>query len=185
VKNTSKYLFDKRRKGIFCLFSLFILSLWSISYAEQVFEDPNDFINKAFDGKIPESEFLWLKEEQKAKIKKILGHDYSSSRIRYWKNSTRTLWILDEIGKVKPITTGVIIEDGKIKEVKVLIYRESHGWEVCHPFFTNQFVGTEIDKDNKLNKEIDGISGATLSVNALKRMSRLALLFNNYLMLEK
>ena len=60
-------------------------------------------------------------------------------------------------------------------QMQVLIYRESHGWEVRYPFFTDQFKGLERDDSNNLNKKIDGISGATLSVNALTRLSKLAL----------
>ena len=59
--------------------------------------------------------------------------------------------------------------------MRVLIYRESHGWEVRYPFFTDQFQGLELSSKNRLNKKIDGISGATLSVNALTRLSKLAL----------
>ncbi|MDP4884461.1 MAG: FMN-binding protein, partial [Opitutales bacterium] len=60
-------------------------------------------------------------------------------------------------------------------QMQVLIYRESHGWEVRYPFFTDQFEGLELTNENTLNRKIDGISGATLSVNALTRLSKLAL----------
>ena len=50
-----------------------------------------------------------------------------------------------------------------------------HGWEVRYPFFTDQFNGLQLDEKKQLNKKVDGISGATLSVNALTRLSRLAL----------
>jgi hypothetical protein len=35
-----------------------------------------------------------------------------------------------------------------------------------------------LTQDDKLNKKIDGITGATLSVWALQKMARLALLFD-------
>ncbi len=59
--------------------------------------------------------------------------------------------------------------------MQVLIYRESHGSEVQYPFFSDQFNQLELNEDNQLNKSIDGISGATLSVNALTCLARLAL----------
>jgi hypothetical protein len=46
---------------------------------------------------------------------------------------------------------------------------------VRHDFFTNQFKGLTLDDQNNLNGRIDGISGATLSVNALRNLARLAL----------
>jgi len=116
-----------------------------------------------------------LTQETKAEIKAVFGRDYQGLRIRYWQLDNRTAWILEEIGKVKPITTGFLIEDGAMLQMQVLIYRESHGWEVRYPFFTDQFTGLKINRNAELNKKIDGISGATLSVNALTRLSRLAL----------
>ena len=104
-----------------------------------------------------------------------MTHGTGPRRIRYWDDGTRSAWILEEIGKVKPITTGYVVNSGKIERVAVLIYRESRGWEVRHKFFTDQFIGATVDGDYRLDRNIDGISGATLSVDALTRLGRLAL----------
>ena len=109
------------------------------------------------------------------KLSSILGRDYNGMRIRYWQSGDRTAWILEEIGKVKLITAGFVVEAGVLRDLQVLIYRESHGWEVRYPFFTDQFDGLQLDAKNQLSQKIDGISGATLSVNALTRLARLAL----------
>jgi len=61
---------------------------------------------------------------------------------------------------------------------RVLIFRETRGGEVRYPFFTDQFAGIMLGRDTLLSREIDGISGATLSVNALVKLTRLALLFD-------
>lgn len=108
----------------------------------------------------------------------ILGHRYKGLRIRYWIQSSKTAWILDEIGKEKPITTGFVIEDGKLKKVRILIFRESRGWEVRHAFFTDQFRDAKLAEDNRLDRDIDNISGATLSVRAVTKLSRIALLLH-------
>lgn len=141
---------------------------------EEIYLEPDAFIKQSFEGE-PEAKVIWLTKKSKAEIKEVLGHDYPGLRIRYWQQGNRTAWILEEIGKVKPITTGFLIEDNTLLQMQVLIYRESHGWEVRYPFFTDQFEGLELEEDNQLNKKIDGISGATLSVNALTRLSKLAL----------
>ena len=65
-------------------------------------------------------------------------------------------------------------------DVRVLIYRESRGWEVKYPAFTDQFRGARLTSDGKLDQSIDGISGATLSVHALTRLARLALLLDQH-----
>jgi hypothetical protein len=41
--------------------------------------------------------------------------------------------------------------------------------------FVRQFKGASLTKDRGLNRRIDGITGATISVNAMKNMARLAL----------
>ena len=140
----------------------------------EVYLEPDKFIEECFSGE-PEQKMLWLKKELKEELKEILGHPYKGLRIRYWEQNGRTAWILDEIGKVEPITAGFLVEKGRLINMQVLIYRETHGWEVKYPFFSKQFKGLRLRGNRGLDKKIDGISGATLSVNALVRMSELAL----------
>ena len=156
------------------LASLFLIVKGGLLAKEDIYLEPEAFIEQSFDG-TPEPKVLWLTKDTKAKMKEVFGRDYQGLRIRYWQLGGRTAWILEEIGKVKPITTGFLIEGDQMLQMRVLIYRESHGWEVRYPFFTDQFVGLERSDENKLNRKIDGISGATLSVNALTRLSKLAL----------
>ncbi|WP_373098012.1 FMN-binding protein, partial [Zhongshania sp.] len=95
----------------------------------------------------------------------------------------KTAWILEEIGKEMPITIGVVVDldsaDGKslaVSRVDILAFRESRGWEVRHDFFTEQFKGAVLVRDDILSQHIDGITGATLSVRAVKQVARIALL---------
>ncbi len=120
---------------------------------------------------------LWINKTQREQIEKILGHSFSQIRMRYWGQGSRTGWIFEEIGKELPITVGVIVEDEKIIDLSVLEYRESRGGEVVYPFFTGQFnaAGLTQGKAYGLDKPIDGITGATLSVRALKKIATLAL----------
>lgn len=152
-----------------------ILLVPQFQFAEDIYQEPKEFISESFNNTPPDPQTLWLTRDLKAGVKKILGHNYSSFRIRYWDDGNKSLWILEEIGKVKPITTGIVVSDQKIERIKVLIYRESHGYEVRYPFFTNQFKDIKLTSKNRLTKKIDGISGATLSVNALTRLTHLAL----------
>jgi hypothetical protein len=101
-------------------------------------------------------------------------------RLRYWQQDNETVWILDEIGKEAPITVGIHIKDHAIVRTKVLVYRESRGDEVRHDFFTDQFKSAKLDDQTQLDQHIDGITGATLSVRALTKLSRIALWLNNY-----
>jgi len=154
---------------------LFIILMSSHVHARGVYQEPDAFLQDSFENNIPKARVIWLTTDVRPVVEKILGHKPSVLRIRYWKKEQRTAWILEEIGKDKPITTGVVINQGRIERVKVLVFRESRGWEVRHGFFTDQFKGASINSERHLDKTIDGISGATLSVRALRKLSRLAL----------
>ncbi len=142
--------------------------------ATKVYEKPSDFLERHF-GSIPKTQVIDLDKADQTVLKKILGHQPESRRIRYWQSGGKVAWILNEVGKTQPITTGFIVSGGKIVEIKVLIYRESHGWEVSRPFFTRQFVGASLKDGKKIDRSIDGTVGATLSVRALTKLSTAAL----------
>lgn len=141
--------------------------------AAQVLQRPSAFIAQAFGGAPPRARILPVTSAMRGPISRIMGRGIGS-RVRYWKGGGKTVWILNEIGKYKPITTGFVISSGSIRRIKVLIYRESHGFEVRYPAFTGQFRGARLS-GARLSRGISSISGATLSVNALKRLAALAL----------
>lgn len=126
----------------------------------------------------PAPDTLWLTGDLQPPMRAILEHDYPAARLRYWRVGQRTAWVLEEIGKEMPITVGIAVDNGAVERVRVLVYRESRGWEVKNPAFTAQFSGARLASGQKLDRHIDGISGATLSVRALGRLVRLALLLD-------
>ena len=159
-------------KGILLFTAAFF---FQAAFAKGVYQTPEAFLTQVFDGNIPSLSSVWLTKDKKEVISNFLQHKPSFIRVKYWRNGEKTAWILSEVGKEKPITVGVVIKSGKIQQLKVLTFRESRGWEVKHNFFTRQFVNVGINQEQQLNKHIDGISGATLSVRALKKIARIAL----------
>src|SRR3569623_1701035 len=99
---------------------------------------------------------------------------------REWERDGRTVWVLEETGKEQPITAGLVVDHDHIAVMKVLIFRETRGDEVRHPFFTDQFTGAGLTVQNQLDRPIDGVSGATLSTRALIKLARLALLLHQH-----
>lgn len=158
---------------------LFICWLFSSSssFAKGIYQQPDEFIQNAFHGPV-KAKVIWIEGELRNQIEDILQHKYKAKRLRYWQLNNRSVWILNEVGKKKAITVGIIIEDNKISQLKVLIFRESRGWEVRYPFFSKQFNQLSLKSNNQLSTPIDGISGATLSVRALRKMATIALLLN-------
>lgn len=136
------------------------------------------FLQEGFAEKVPTQDMLWLTPDLKARAAKVLEHPYAGMRVKYWREGDRTAWVIDEIGKERPITIGVIVNEGRIAQVQVLAFRESRGGEVRYPFFTKQFVNVGLKDGDRLDGRIDGITGATLSVWAVTKVSRLALMFH-------
>jgi hypothetical protein len=147
---------------------------------ETVYATPESFIAAAFPEAVPAARVLWLQPDLRAEVTNILDQR-PGMRIRYWQDGGRTAWVLEDIGKDKPITAGFVVQHGAIEKVDVLVFRESRGWEVKYPFFTRQFQQARLNEGGQLSQTVDGITGATLSVRAMTRMARVALLLDGHL----
>lgn len=150
--------------------------------ARGVYQEPELFVQQAFDGQPPAAQVLWLTSDIRPVAEKILSHKPATRRVRYWASGQRSVWVLDEIGKDQPITVGLIVNHGKLEKIKILVFRESRGDEVRYPSFTEQFNQAGLVNDAQLDRNIDGISGATLSVRAVTKLSRLALYYHKVVM---
>jgi hypothetical protein len=157
------------------LVTLFLLLAGPSALAVGTYQTPDEFLKQAFSGPPPEAAVIWLTGDHRDAVEDILGHRYATLRVRYWRDAARSAWILEEIGKEQPITVGIVVNDGQIENIRVLVFRESRGWEIRHSFFTDQFNSARLDGDRQLDRHIDGISGATLSVRAMTKLARLAL----------
>ena len=74
----------------------------------------------------------------------------------------------NEVGLYEPITFMVRIgTDRKVSAVHVMVFRESRGGEVRRRRFLSQYSGKSIDSPIRINRDIIGVTGATLSVRAL------------------
>ena len=146
--------------------------------AKGVYQSGPDFFTEVFAQQQAESKVLWLTPEIRSQAAAIVGHPVRGLRIRYHQSDSKTAWILEEIGKEMPITIGVVVEDDVIQQVKILAYRESRGGEVRYPAYTAQYKGAALQEDYQLNRNIDGITGATLSMWAVNKVAALALYYH-------
>ena len=167
--------FDRNRILVCFICAVLMTLAMPSAMARGTYMSPKTFVETAFDGGKGKLKVIALTADIQDGIKEILGRTYPVKRIRYWKQGTRTAWIMDQIGKTEPITVGVVVDQGKIHEIRILVFRESRGAEVRHSFFTDQFLGVALQSDFSLNGQVDGITGATLSVVAVKKVARLAL----------
>jgi Na+-translocating ferredoxin:NAD+ oxidoreductase RnfG subunit len=84
--------------------------------------------------------------------------------------------VVNEIGKAAPITLIVSsTPDFKVRDVAVMVYREVRGDEIRQPRFLKQYRGKRGSDPIELDRDIVGITGATLSVHGTDRAVHKAL----------
>lgn len=154
------------------------LPLQAATVSEDTYQTVDAFLDAHFE-QAPEMGTLWLSDEQRALMRERADDD-PGFRVRYWRSGTRSAWVLNVIGRDHPITVGAVVGPAGVEDMTVLVYRESRGWEVRHDFFTRQFDGATLQARG-LDKSIDNITGATLSVRAMKRAAIMALLLHQQL----
>lgn len=104
-------------------------------------------INETLPVKITETNFFKINNEDTFLGYYYLGHAY---------------------GKADYFDFIVIFDkDLIVSKVKILIYREDHGSEVGSKRWLKQFIGKSTTMDLKYQKDIAGISGATISARSM------------------
>ncbi len=121
----------------------------------------------------------------KKKIEKKFRQRFFKSWLYYWtiKNGHEitAFALLDNVyGKTSPITfITVFSKTGDIIGCRIVKYRESHGYEVKNKKWLENFKGKNASSLFKKDRDIDGISGATISSGSIiKGNGKLALLIN-------
>ena len=127
---------------------------------------------------------LTLPPALKSKVQNNVKQIFYRDNLYYWnitnEDSTLAYAFLDNvIGKSMPITFVVIINPkGNIIASHVVKYREAYGGEVGNKNWLSQFNKLTNSSEYIVGKNIDGISGATISVNSLsKGIQKIAVLF--------
>lgn len=155
------------------LFICLFFSNYALSFElYKTFQTPEAFIDEAFSGQPPAPTTLMLSNQDKQELQQVFGRTFPQSRVRYWKDGEKWVWVFDDIGKkgYVPTTCGFIIANNQVEKIKVLIYRESRGEQVGEDSFLNKFIGAKNNNGN-LSVSIDNIAGATLSVKMMERMA--------------
>ena len=82
-----------------------------------------------------------------------------------WRTSNGGYFVVTRvIGKHEYITLAVGINpNGTVKQIEIMQYIESYGYEVREAQWRAQFVGKSNSNDVRVNSDIRNISGATLS----------------------
>ena len=96
------------------------------------------------------------------------------------KDSAIAFGFLDNvIGKSMPITFFVLLDvEGNITSTNIIKYREPYGGAVSNDNWNEQFTGKSSGSDFTVGDSVNGISGATISVNSVtKGIRKIVLLY--------
>ncbi len=147
-----------------------------LAHAETVYLKPSEALKIIFSGSeeiIKDQKQITLK--QLKDISKSSGSQFSKMEWTFFIAKTKGqidgYAVVDhEIGKTDPITfLTAITPAGQVKEVEILVYRESHGGEVKEERFRKQFLNKTANDPIRINQDIKNVSGATLSSRAMAR----------------
>ena len=108
---------------------------------------------------------LALSEAQRRAIEKNSGVRVRIAEQKIWRASGGGWFIVDEVnGKHEFITYAVgLHRNGRVKQVEIMDYRETYGYEIRDPRWRGQFAGKSAADPVRLDDDIQNISGATLS----------------------
>lgn len=106
--------------------------------------------------------------------RKLIGARVGGGNIPNLGNRTVLAWqgtnfvgllVVDHVlGKHEIIDYAVAVEpDGRVHQIDILEFRESHGFEVRSPKWREQFKGKTAGSKFRLNDDIYNLSGATIS----------------------
>jgi len=171
-----------RSRNFYLTFSFSLVSfvfLSSFAFAEeekkfqlQVYLTKKQAFEIAFPGADEiKKERLWPTKKEIRAIEEIYMYKIYETRFTFYtgiKNgkSMGSMLIDNIIGKSFPITFMTVLNtDGTVRDVEIMVYREPQGWEVRYKSFRSQFYGKDTSSNSN---EILSISGATLSVRAIK-----------------
>src|SRR4051812_19190122 len=112
----------------------------SITVKAEVYFKEDQVVDAIFPGEKFQSSWIELSDEQVKLIEDQSGERIRERKVRVWKHQrdSKMVFIDRVIGKHDFITYAVGIDQGKVKQVEVMEYRETYGHEVRRPEWRQQ-----------------------------------------------
>ena len=150
--------------------------------AVRVYFTEDEALVKVFDKADRIDALVWTPTpEQRTELENRLGAHLPEEQFPVWRGRRGDgdlgwALVLEEKGRFKPITFMVHVRpDRSVGHVLVMVYRESRGDGVRRQRFLKQFRDRDLEDRLRLNRDIIGLTGATLSSRALTYGVRKAL----------
>jgi Na+-translocating ferredoxin:NAD+ oxidoreductase RnfG subunit len=108
---------------------------------------------------------ITLTDAQAKTIEKLSDQDVHDKNVKIFTAKSGELVVIDRVlGKHEFITYAVgLTPNHQVKQIEILEYRETYGNAVERPEWRKQFYGKDKTNELKLTKDIQNVSGATLS----------------------
>ena len=150
----------------------FLGLIFSISFASKITDSCNNRLSELFPDLISNNHSVYkIDKSQKNNIQNIIRQKFFRNEVNLWhivdQDSLEYFAILDNvIGKTMPISFLAIYDhNAEVHDVSIIKYREPYGGEIRSKSWLKQFIAYT----DSSNYKVDGISGATLSVNSLSK----------------
>lgn len=130
-----------------------------------------DALALAFPGAAPERRTAFLTEEQAAAAEKAARAKLGSRLWTYYVAGSTAAYFESHPVRTMDETVMVVLRDGKVAFVEVLAFAEPPDY-MASPRWLRQLEGRGLDDELALRRGLRGITGATLTAEALTRAVR-------------
>ncbi|VAX25711.1 hypothetical protein MNBD_IGNAVI01-1316 [hydrothermal vent metagenome] len=173
-------------KTLFLIFTIFSISSFNLVFGNEIQNRTEEILRTHFGEDITITYKKYdLDRNMKSNIENQIEQRFFSDYIYIWQvesnDSLKAIALMDNVyGKTLPITFLVIFKlDGSISSTHIIKYREDHGGAVTSENWNEQFDGKDSRSTYIIGEDIQGISGATISVRSItKGIQKLTLLYD-------
>lgn len=130
-----------------------------------------DALALAFPGAAPERRTAFLTEEQAAAAEKAARAKLGTRLWTYYVAGSTTAYFESHPVRTMNETVMVVLRDGKVAFVEILAFAEPPDY-LASPRWLAQFSGRGLDEELMLRRGLRGITGATLTAEAVTRSVR-------------
>lgn len=156
---------------------LLLAALGSIAHGK-VYSSKEDALQRAFPGAEDiETVNLYLSDEDRQQVRKATGASVESGIYSFYvgkKDGKARGYAAIEAGTVRTLPETVLVvmnPDGSVRYAEILAFFEPQEYKPSQRWL-DQFEGERLDRDLRVGGDIQGISGATLSAQAMTRQVR-------------
>jgi len=162
------------RRGLLSLLVVAGLLIAGPGYADRVYLTVDQALANAFPGDVTvERKVVWITEAQAAQVEARAGSPLPRRVVKAYLGRrggaiVGYAFVDDVIGKTEPITyMATIAPDATVARLDLLVFRETHGYEIERASWRDRFRGLRLGDGLRVGRDIDKITGATLSCRAI------------------